>query len=132
MPPSACYANVHREVTGQDPAVQTDVSSKATNQALCHAVFRTKSSRSSRIRSVIGFCDTRENTWNVAIPATKATVQQQKIMGIERAARPHVASCLWPNKEINENVIKQNTEGLFSSFFTTSRECEWQLKGNNK
>ena len=84
---------VHREVTGQDPAVQTDVSSKATNQAQCHAVFRTKSSRSSRIRSVIGFCDTRENTWNVAIPATKATVQQQKIMGIERAARPHVAVC---------------------------------------
>ena len=93
MAPSACYANVHREVTGQDPAVQTDVSSKATNQAQCHAVFRTKSSRSSRIRSVIGFCDTRENTWNVAIPATKATVQQQKIMGIERAARPHVAVC---------------------------------------
>ena len=41
-------------------------------------------------------------------------------------------SCLWPNKEINEKVIKQNTEGLFSSFFTTSRESEWQLKGNNK
>ena len=110
MAPSACYANVHREVTGQDPAVQTDVSSKATNQAVSRGFPYKKLEVGTSHRPVIGFCDTRENTWwstikdwNVAILRTVAAFLEQKSPAVERAARPH-NNCLWPDYRINPSA----------------------------
>ena len=60
------YATVHREVAGQDPLLFRLMFPQKPPTRRCRAVFRTKSWRSARPGSVIGFCDTRENTWSAA------------------------------------------------------------------